>query len=111
MADFQFRVVDPRGWTITCTQEQWQAHVVARHPIMAGREGEARACIEHPNEGIFQDARRVSRQVYYRLRDDGRLYTKVVIEIVGDKQARVVTAFPTSAGKKGETQIWPESSD
>lgn len=78
---------------------------------MAGREDEVKACIEDPYEGIFQDARRASRQVYYRLRDDGRLYTKVVIEIVGDKQARVVTAFPTSAGKKGETRIWPESND
>lgn len=79
---------------------------------MLGFEDEAKQAIEAPNPGIYRDAVRETREIYYLKLDRSRFYLKVVVEFTGeDEIGYVKTAFKTDSIKKGEVLIWPTSTD
>ena len=106
-----FEATDPRGTKVICTEEQWMTHILEKHYWMKGREDSVRGAIEHPYIGVFQDATRSDRIVYYARIKKGKLYIKVVAEMTGTDRAEVVTAFQTDSPKRGEKLLWPRSSD
>ena len=111
-----FRCQDARGRPITCEKENWDGHIAAKHKEVNEQEAAVVLTLEKPL-AIYQDARDLNRQVYYR---PGALpgpfakyYLRVVVEfrqrMFGTSQGYVVTAFAVSqadAPKKGEVIIW-----
>jgi hypothetical protein len=47
---------------------------------MEGWQDRVRAAVERPSFGIFEDANRPERNIYYRLQASGTHYLKVVVE-------------------------------
>lgn len=104
-----FKTTDPRGLTVTCSEERWQAHVLDQRPWMAGWESLVQKAIENPTLGIFKDAQFPNRDVYYYIPSPRTRYLKVIVQFDGDEGV-VVTAIPTNSPKDGEVWIWPPSS-
>jgi hypothetical protein len=103
-----FEVVDPRGYTIICTEENWKLHILDQHPFMVNYLDEIKKAIEEPFLGfIYGDAVNEKRQIYYGKAVDVR-YVKVVVEF-DDEEGTVITAYLTTGMKKGEKLIWPMS--
>ena len=75
---------------------------------MKGRLDEVKETIRDPQH-IARDAQFTDRQVYYRPRDSGPSYMKVIVRLKQDSPAEVLTAFPSDSGKKGETILWTKS--
>lgn len=105
-----FEVTDPRGYTVVCSDEIWNSHILANRPFMKGREEEVKATIQSPSFGIYQDANRQERQIYYRRYTGKQRYMKVVVAFIDEDSGTVITAFPTDAMKTGEKLIWTKSS-
>lgn len=103
-----FEVTDPRGWKVICTEDCWNQHVLFHHLDMAGREDEVKQTIEKPTYGIYQDATRQNRYIYYCKQGTKSYYIKVVVDFDG-KEGEVITAFPADSMKAGEKWIWPSS--
>jgi hypothetical protein len=77
---------------------------------MAGWEEEVAEAVQHPFMGIFRDVDFEERDIYYGFNTSKKdRYIKVIVEFKGEELGSVITAFPTSSPKKGETLIWPES--
>lgn len=106
-----FETVDPRGWTVTCSEWAWNHHVLSARPWMAGWEDEVKATIEAPHMFIFQDADWEDRHIYYRQVSGKNWYIKVVVQVKEEGLAEMITAFRTDSMKSGEKWIWPISSD
>src|SRR5438552_2226005 len=104
-----FEVTDPRDRTVICTEACWNDHILGSRPFMRGWEQEIIDAIEHPTIGIFQDADRVDRHIYYRRRTKQPRYIKVVVSFSQSDIGTVITAFPTDSPKSGEKLIWPKS--
>lgn len=105
----RFEAVDPRGYAVICTDEVWKWHILSNRPFMEGWENEVKAAIEQPTFGIFQDAHRQHRHIYYRLSEGKQRYMKVVVEFSADNSGNVITAFPTDSMKAGEKLLWTRS--
>lgn len=105
-----FTVVDPRGITITCSKQQWQEHVLLEHGFMANRLDEVKITLENPLH-ICTDSVFKNRQCYYRMHVKGNRYMKVIVELISEDKAELVSAYQPDAGKKGERIIWPPSSN
>lgn len=102
-----FRVIDPRGNTIVCTDKVWSEHILANRPWMKGWEKKIIAVLTNPF-AIYDDG---NAQVYYkRHTNPSYYYIKVVVKFNG-KSGNVITAYPCDHGKSGEKLIWPGSSD
>jgi hypothetical protein len=113
----QFRCQDPRGKTIVCEDRNWKAHA-EKHTEIAGQEAAVLATLEQPL-AIYQDARDLNRQVYYRPNVlpgvFSRSYMRVVVHFPSEHQrdidGYVTTAFavePGSVPRRGEAILWPE---
>ena len=101
-----FETRDPRGLLVICTLEVWESHIVWQHPFMEGREAEVQQAIEHPSLGIFADAHREQRDVYYLRRASGVDLLKVVVDF-SEETGVVVSAHPRNTPKPGEKMKWP----
>jgi hypothetical protein len=101
-----FKVIDPRGNTITCSNEQWQYHVIQNKPFMQPYLAEVKSTLQNP-DFICQDAEHQKRQCYYARKIRAKLYIKVIVDFKTDKDAELITAFLADNGKKGEIVIWP----
>jgi hypothetical protein len=97
----KFETVDPKGRKVTCTEDQWNNHILTNHSDMAGQEKNVQKAIEDPSMGIFSDAKHANRNIYYRKPPKKNYYIKVVVEFDGD-HGFVITAFPADSGKQGE---------
>jgi hypothetical protein len=106
-----FATTDPRGFTVVCSDEVWKWHILSNRPFMQGWEAEVEAAIQQPTFGIFQDANRPERNIYYRRSEGKQRYIKVVVEFTTEHSGTVITAFPTDSMKAGEKLIWTRSSD
>lgn len=104
-----FEVVDPRGKQVICTEYCWIDHILSNRPFMVGLESEVKVTIQKPTFGIYEDANRAERNIYYRLFSGKERYMKVVVSF-SDKDGTVITAFPTNNMKSGEKLIWTASS-
>jgi hypothetical protein len=105
-----FETIDPRGYKVTCSEDQLNHHILSRHLGMVGHEEDIKLTIQDPEFGfIYQDANRPERHIYYRLTAKRDRYIKVVVEFDENQSGRVITAFPTSSGKSGEKLIWTRS--
>lgn len=110
-------MLDPDGKRVVCSESHWLAHVSANHPEMKGAQAQrfVATVIQTP-EFIYQDATYPNRRIYYRRgifpAPLDRAILKIVVEypiiLVGSlPPARVVTAYPVEAPKKGEQLLWP----
>ena len=68
-------------------------------------EDEVIETIKEPNYGIFKDAKFEDRVVYYRFQNNKPRYMKVVVKTFDDRDDRVITAYLTDSGKRGEVFI------
>ena len=101
-----FQVIDPRGNTITCSNEQWQNHVIQNKPFMQQYLAEVKRTLQNP-DFICQDAEHQKRQCFYARKIRAKLYIKVIVDFKSDNEAELITAFLADNGKKGEIVIWP----
>ena len=105
------QITDPRGYSICCSKERWDDHILVLHPEMVGFEEEVKLTIQKPSLPIFQDVDYQDRNVYYytyRANRDKRKYIRVIVSIDEDKKTGyVVTAFMTYNVKPNERKIWP----
>jgi hypothetical protein len=108
----KFEVTDPRGKTVICTEDRWRWHIISGHgKFMEGYEDEVKEAIESPTEGIFQDAARPERHIYYLRLPQSRKYIKVVVNFEDEDSGYVVTAFKTDSIKQSETLLWQAPTD
>jgi hypothetical protein len=104
-----FKVKDPRAYTVSCTEDCWNYHILAKRPWMAGWEDQVIAAISNPDPlFIFQDRDFPDRNIYYRRQSGRPRYLKVVVHFEGET-GTVITAHPTDSPKPGEVWIWPKS--
>lgn len=100
-----FEAVDPRGYTVVCTEECWKWHILSRHYNMMGEEEAVQKAIEDPSLPIFQDVDYEDRNVYYRRTDRKTLrYLRVIVKFE-DELGEVITAFFVDKPKPGERMI------
>ncbi len=112
-----FRVRDPRGITITCSEGTWTKHICAHHPDTKAWEAYVRQTIREP-DFICADTTNPDVETYY-LYDVlpgkyRRIYLKVVVEFStrrGQRIGRVLTAFPAKNMKTGEDLLWTGKRD
>lgn len=90
------------------TREQWESHVVLRHPEMEGRESTIRQAVEEP-DSIHEDKHMYRRECYYRLGIPGAetRYLKVIVQFDEDNVGTIITAFTTRSTSPGERHLWP----
>lgn len=100
--------VDPRGFKVICTEQQWRTHILRKHKFLEGWEETIKKTIEKPSYGIFKDEKHPDRNIYYLRRSRRPFYIKVIVAFEGDNGS-VLTAFPADYCKAGEQLIWPNS--
>ena len=101
-----FEVIDPRGFKVICTEEQWNNHIIGKRAWMKGWEQEIQKIISEPLM-ICQDPDFEDRNVYYRRPSRRRLYLKAIVLITKDLNGFIISAFPCDSCKSGEKLIWP----
>jgi hypothetical protein len=105
-----FQVIDPRGKTISCSDEQWKNHVIQNKPFMQIYLEEVKKTLQNP-DFICQDFLHVKRQCFYGRKIKAHGYLKVVVEFKTENEAELVTTFLADSGKKGEIIVWPPLSN
>lgn len=104
-----FEATDPRGYKVILTEDVLNNHILPSHPDMKGREQDIKNTIEHPVLNyIYADAKHGNRNVYYWLDRPRNTYLKVIVEFMPNNTGAVITAFQTSAPKRGEQLLWPD---
>ena len=101
--DLLFEARTTLGFSVRVTVARWNLIVTAKHPVMAGHEGLARAALETPDE-VRQS--RIDPEVLLLLQGGGdeALDVRVVKRVA--EGAFLITAYPTDAIKEG-VRIWP----
>jgi hypothetical protein len=97
-----FSVQTPLGYRVFLTRDRWRQIVKKKHPALAGREKELRACLEAPTL-VRESAKDPNVHMYYVRSDD--VYLCVVATPANDDERFVVTAYFTKNIKKG-TELW-----
>lgn len=99
---------DPLARRVTMTRDQWESHVLLRHPDMEHLEAYVQRAIEEP-DSIHEDKRTYRRECYYRLGipDATTIYLKVVVQFDQDNNGTIITAFTTRSTSPGERHLWP----
>ncbi len=98
-------VTDPRGKSISCSEECWNIHIVGARPWMYEWEDRVKQSLISPDL-IFQDVDFPDRHCYYYLEPKKKKYMKVVVQFESDKMGKVITAFPSDSIKNGEKLLW-----
>jgi hypothetical protein len=97
-----FTVQTPLDYRVFLTRDRWRQIVRLKHPALADREKEVRACLESPTT-IRASAKEPEVHLYYVPKEDVHLCV-VTAPAVGDERF-VVTAYFTKNIKKG-THLW-----
>ena len=100
-----FNVVDPRGKTVSCSEECWQKHIVGARFWMKDSQAIVIGAVKSP-DAILSDADFSERECYYQIDKKKRKYMKVVVLFDKDNKGSVITAFPADSIKEGEVLIW-----
>ena len=81
--------------TVTLTQEQFENHIINRHPEMKGHENDIQRTIEKPN-AVYKSTRYPeSRKVFVRKTNNNEIsnYNKVVVEYLTQQDATIKTTY------------------
>jgi len=104
-----FTVTDPRGYVVTLTDPCWRDHILAQHPIMAGRKDEVQRTLEAPDYIYTSKMKRTSHLYFQEIgtTPTGTLYVMVVVEMRRRaKRGFVQTAFLVEGLSKGGALLW-----
>ena len=106
--DEVFRVTDRWARVIVLTQQQWQSHVLTRHPDLHGLETVVADTLTDPTFVNF-DRTYANREVFYRPfplpHPSGRLLVRVVVRFgpIGE----VITTHLIPKPHRKEQRKWP----
>jgi hypothetical protein len=96
-----FTVQTPLGYRVFLERDRWRQIVGNKHPALAGREKEVRACLKSPTL-VRESAKEADVHLYYAPAEEVHLC--VVVAPAGEERF-VVTAYFTKNLKTG-TQLW-----
>jgi hypothetical protein len=94
-----FTVPSPLGYAVFLDRDRWRQIVRHKHPALAKREKEVRACLESPDL-VRESAKDPDVHLYYV--PSGTVYLCVVAAPADEVQYFVVTAYFTANIKKGK---------
>ena len=97
-----FTVQSPLGYTVFLERDRWRQITRHKHPAVAGRENDVRACLESPAI-IRESSREADVHMYYAPAPDN--YLCVVVGPADGTEYFVVTAYYTTTIKKGK-ELW-----
>jgi hypothetical protein len=97
-----FTVQTPLGYRVSLERDRWRQIVRNKHPALAGREKDVRACLEAPAL-VRESIREPGVHLYYA--HAGGVHLCAVAAPAGDGQHFVVTAYFTRNIKKGK-ELW-----
>lgn len=108
MGDTKFAVTNYNGVTVSCTNDQWDTHIVVGHGIMEKNVKAVKDTIKNPDI-VYQSDQNENREVYFRQSPYSTysIHTKVVVEYgKGVKNpdntvGEVVSAWPQKDVKGG----------
>lgn len=103
-ADVLFEVLTPLGVLVQATRERWEMVATVKHPVMAGREGSVKLTLQNPDEA--RHSRTDPEVLLFYKAEAPKRWTCVVVKRT-DKEAFLITAYPTDAIKEG-VRIWPK---
>jgi hypothetical protein len=104
---------DRDGVEVTCTDDNWNNHIVSEHPEVRGCEAHVKVAVENPYR-IYQDSQHPKRKNLYKPfilpKPFHTQYLRVTIEYrkprFRDLRGHIVTAFACSGIKRGDILIW-----
>jgi hypothetical protein len=102
--DLLFEITTPLGFSVRCSQSYWDNVLLAKHPVLRGREADVRAALGDPDE-VRRSRKDPAVLLFYR---GGPLRWTCAVTKVEGGGGFLVTAYPTDAIKIGET-IWTRS--
>jgi hypothetical protein len=97
-----FTVETPLGYHAFLERDRWRQIVRRKHPALAGREREVRACLESPAL-VRESAKEPDVHLFYAPTDGVQLC--VVVAPAGADERFVVTTYLTKNIKKGKV-LW-----
>ena len=97
-----FTIQTPLGYRVFLDRNRWRQILRTKHPALAGRENEVRACLECPTV-VRESAKEADVHLYYVAAEDVHLCV-VVAPADGDERF-VVTTYFTKNIKKGK-ELW-----
>ncbi|MGI0016073.1 MAG: hypothetical protein ACREBU_21850 [Nitrososphaera sp.] len=62
--DLLFEVLTPLGFRVRVTRSYWELIITVKHPVMAGRENDAKDTLENPSK-IRQSRSEVAVYLFY----------------------------------------------
>ena len=102
--DLLFEARTTLEFSVRVTVARWNLIVTAKHPVMAGHEGLARAALETPDE-VRQSRLDPGVLLFYNAEATKR-WTCAVAKRTAEAPF-LITAYPTDA-IKGGVRIWPK---
>jgi hypothetical protein len=97
-----FTVQTPLGYLVVLQRDRWRQILRHKHPAMAGRETEVRACLASPTV-VRESAKEPDVHLYYVPANDTHLC--VVVAPADEDERFVVTTYFTKNIKKGK-ELW-----
>ncbi|MBI1916771.1 MAG: hypothetical protein HYS12_18855 [Planctomycetes bacterium] len=94
-----FTVQTPLGYRVFLDRDRWRQILRTKHPALAGREKEVRACLESPT-AIRESAKEAEVHMYYAPAEE--VYLCVVVAPADENERFVVTTYFTKNIKKGK---------
>ena len=97
-----FTVQSPLGYRVLLDRDRWRQIVHHKHPAMANREDDVRACLESPSL-IRESAKEAEVHLYYV--PEGAGFLCVVAAPASETEYFVVTCYLTTNVKQGK-ELW-----
>lgn len=102
-----FSCLDYEGVPVSCDEDQWNGHVLVRHPEMAGLESAVQRVIARPSL-VYADRDNPDTKIYYGAEPR---YTRLRVVIRykeedGRVSGKVWTAFPSPRIRPIDALIW-----
>ncbi|HVS35174.1 MAG TPA: hypothetical protein VMS17_06295 [Gemmataceae bacterium] len=97
-----FTVQTPLGYRVFLERDRWRQIVRNKHPALAGKDKDVRACLESPTL-VHESAKEADVHLYYA--PSGGVHLCVVAAPGDGDECFVVTAYFTTSIKKGK-ELW-----
>jgi hypothetical protein len=97
-----FTVTTPLGYRVFLDRDRWRQILRNKHPALAGREKDVRACLESPVV-VRESVKEPDVHLYYLAVKEVHLC--VVVTPTEENERFVVTTYFTKNIKKG-TELW-----
>lgn len=98
--NIKFTAESPLGYTVECTEEQWDSHIISGHPVMRGNEQTVIDALTKPL-AVYKSGSHSKRHAYFGTTENASygkkvLYTKVIVDnSEGRLEYDTITAFPS----------------